>query len=256
MILLFGGTSETAGLATALAENGYPVLVSTATDAELDVGTHKLIRRRCGRLDLEGMVELIEREAVRLIVDAAHPFAAELHQTIEKVATDCKLPLIRYQRSFSKSYSSTVSYVESHEEAAEIALGYGKQILLTTGSRNLEPYVDVVTGSGIKLFARVLDHPESVVACDRAGLAEDSRIYDRGPFSYEDNCDLIHNHGIGVLVSKDSGVQGGVDQKVQAALDCGCRVVLIRRPEEVKSAQACETSEGVVSQVRQMLNVN
>lgn len=255
MILLFGGTSETSQLATALAEKGYPVLVSTATDAELDVGSHQLIRRRCGRLAQKGMAELIKSEAVELIVDAAHPFAAELHAIIAQVASDCELPLIRYQRRFSESYGSTVSYVDSHEEAAEKALGYGKPILLTTGTRNLEPYVNAVSGSGIDLFARVLDHPESVAACDRTGLAEDSRIYGRGPFSYEDNCALIRNHGIGVLVSKDSGSQGGVDQKVQAALDCGCRVVLIRRPEEVESVLVCETAEDIVVQVFRMLDI-
>ena len=38
-VLLLGGTSETAPLATALARAGHNVLVSTATDIALDVGT-------------------------------------------------------------------------------------------------------------------------------------------------------------------------------------------------------------------------
>lgn len=255
MILLFGGTSETGQLATALAKSDYPVLVSTATDAELNVGSHKLIQRRCGRLDRESMVTLSRSEGVCLIVDAAHPFATDLHTTIRQVANVCELPLVRYQRRFADNYGSAVDYVDSHGEAADTAINYGKPILLTTGSRNLAPYVHVAEGSGIALFARVLDHDESVAACDRAGLAEKSRIYGRGPFSYEDNFKLIRQHKIGVLVSKDSGARGGVDHKVKAALDLGCRVILIRRPEEGSDgAQVCETPEGMVRLVGKLLH--
>lgn len=254
MILLFGGTSETAQLATALAKSDYPVLVSTATDAELDVGSHELIQRRCGRLDKESMVRLSRSEGVRLIVDAAHPFATELHTTIRQVANVCEVPLVRYQRRFAEDYGSAVVYVDSHDEAAGTALNYGKPILLTTGSRNLGPYVHAVEGSGVTLFARVLDHDESVVACDQAGLAEKSRIYGRGPFSYEDNSELIRQHDIGVLVSKDSGARGGVDHKVKAALDLECMVILIRRPEErSEDVQICETSETMVRLVEKLL---
>ena len=51
MILLIGGTSETAPLASGLAGVGYEVLVSTATDSRLNVGDHPRISRRAGRLD-------------------------------------------------------------------------------------------------------------------------------------------------------------------------------------------------------------
>ncbi len=46
MILLLGGTSESVFLASRLAEQGYPVLVSTATDIPLDFENHPLITRR------------------------------------------------------------------------------------------------------------------------------------------------------------------------------------------------------------------
>ncbi|MBF0509675.1 MAG: precorrin-6A/cobalt-precorrin-6A reductase [Deltaproteobacteria bacterium] len=43
MILLIGGTSETASFAEALAAAGFDVLVSTATDVALEVGRHPRI---------------------------------------------------------------------------------------------------------------------------------------------------------------------------------------------------------------------
>jgi len=72
IILLIGGTSETAPLASGLAEAGYEVLVSTATAAPLAIGDHPRIARCAGRLDEEEMVALGKEKGIRTIVDAAH----------------------------------------------------------------------------------------------------------------------------------------------------------------------------------------
>ena len=98
MILLFGGTSETAGLATALAEKGYKVLVSTATDAPLEIGDHPAIKRRCGRLDETAIIELIQHEEIKAVVDGSHPYAVELHATVAAAAQQAAIPCLRYQR--------------------------------------------------------------------------------------------------------------------------------------------------------------
>ncbi len=79
MILLIGGTSETAPLASGLAAAGYEVLVSMATDVPLAIEEHPRIRRRTGRLDEEGLVALAKEKGIRAIVDAAHPYAAAAH---------------------------------------------------------------------------------------------------------------------------------------------------------------------------------
>ena len=58
MILLIGGTSETASLASGMAAAGYAVLVSTATEVPLAIEEHPRIHRRTGRLDEAGLVTL------------------------------------------------------------------------------------------------------------------------------------------------------------------------------------------------------
>ena len=98
MILLIGGTSETAPLASGLAAAGYEVLVSTATDALLAIGDHPRISRRMGRLDEEGMVALGKEKGIRAIVDAAHPYAVATHAAAQVAAQRIGIPCLVFRR--------------------------------------------------------------------------------------------------------------------------------------------------------------
>jgi precorrin-6x reductase len=98
MILLIGGTSETAPLASGLAEAGYAILVSTATDAPLAIGDHPRISRRAGRLDEEGMVALGKENGIRAIVDAAHPYAEVAHEAAHNAAKRLGIPCLVFRR--------------------------------------------------------------------------------------------------------------------------------------------------------------
>ena len=249
MILLFGGTSETAGIATALAEKGYKVLVSMATDAPLEIGDHPAIKRRCGRLDETAIVELIRRESIRVVVDGSHPYAVALHATVAAAAQQAKVPCFRYQRETTAiTGEDGIYFVDNHDEAAALAVKLAVPVLLTTGSRQLTPYIDLLRKHNIPLYARVLPHPESEQACNLAGLPPESRIIGRGPFSEAENCQLIRSKNIGVLITKDSGSRGGVAEKISAARKEDCRVIVIQRPlEEVGYSQ-------VFNDVRELVN--
>ncbi|MBI3925659.1 MAG: precorrin-6A reductase [Armatimonadetes bacterium] len=239
MILLLGGTSETAPLAEALAGAGHPVLISTATDIELDVGTHPAIRRRCGCLDREGLVELIRGTGVRAIVDATHPYASAIRAMAREVASSERLPYLTWIRPGTADTEAT--FAADHEEAARLACAPGLPVLLTTGSRVLLPYARQAREKGIVLVARVLSHPDSLSACRAAGV--DHVVTGRGPFSVEENRSLIRRFGIGVLVTKDSGVAGGVPEKLEAAREEGCRVVVVGRPSDTAAGSFASYEE-------------
>jgi precorrin-6A/cobalt-precorrin-6A reductase len=98
MILLIGGTSETAPLASGLAAAGYEVLVSTATAVPLAIGENPLISRRTGRLDEEGLVALGNERGVRAIVDAAHPYAVAAHAAAANAARRLGIPCLVFRR--------------------------------------------------------------------------------------------------------------------------------------------------------------
>lgn len=231
MILLLGGTSETATLAEALAEAGYRVLVSTATDIPLFVGAHPNIEHRRGRLDATAMAALVCERNVRAIVDATHPFASEARRTAVSVAKETKIPHLTFMRDGGVTAEGGVEIVSNHEGAACVACRGGKPVLLTVGSKNLAVYASEARRMGVRLIARVLEHADSRRAAHEAGIAESELVTGRGPFSVEENRELIRRFGIGVLVTKDSGEAGGVREKLEAARQEGCHVVVVARPQ-------------------------
>jgi precorrin-6A/cobalt-precorrin-6A reductase len=231
MILLLGGTSETAPLATALAEQGYRVLVSTATDIPLNVGNHPSILRRTGRLNEDAMAALVRERDIIAILDATHPYATLVQKTAQNVAELLAIRYLRWHRPGIIIEDQKSLFAVDHPHAAHIAFSFSRPVLLTIGSKNLEPYVQEARRTGVPLIVRVLDHPQSVKACHQAGINDMSIISGRGPFSSEENLAVIRKFDIGVMVTKDSGIAGGVRSKIEAARLGNCQMVVVRRPE-------------------------
>ncbi|NQT21388.1 MAG: precorrin-6A reductase [Planctomycetes bacterium] len=245
MILLLGGTSETAPLAASLAHAGYEVLVSTATDIPLRLPTDGNIRRRSGPLGLEQMSSLFRRERVEAVVDATHPYAVEATTTAQSACRGAAIPYLCFVRPPSITPESFVHLAPDHERAAGLACSFGRPVLLTIGTRNLDPYVREARAAACDVFARVLADDRSIEACKKAGIAGSRILAGRGPFSVEENRKAIRAHDIGIVVTKDSGEAGGAPAKIEAARHEGCEVVVIERPQ-VYPADACHSAEEVV----------
>ncbi|MHB8765838.1 MAG: precorrin-6A reductase [Deferrisomatales bacterium] len=232
MILLLGGTADAAPLARALAEAGYPVLVSTATDEPLGLPDHPAVRRRSGPLDATGLAALLRAEGVRAVADATHPYAAAVRATARGVCRELGVPYLTLLRPPAAEGAEGVTRARDHGEAARLAFSLGRSVLLTTGSRSLEPYAAEARRTGGELAARVLDAAASTEACRRAGLPPDRVIAGRGPFTVEENREALRRFGARVLVTKDGGEAGGVPEKLEAARLEGCAVVLVERPPQ------------------------
>jgi len=231
LILLLGGTAETARLSAAIAEAGFKVLVSTVTDIPLLLGSDPNVFRRAGPLDVEGMIILVRAEGITAIVDATHPYASGAHDAARAAAARTNVPCLSFLRPSAVGEADDVLLVAGHGEAAPLATSFGRPVLLTIGSRNLLPYVQAARIAGVSLVARVLGYPASIEACRIAGLPKEVVITGRGPFSVDENRSIIRKYGIGVLVTKDGGAEGGVKAKMEAARREGCRVVVVARPE-------------------------
>ncbi|HEY3319995.1 MAG TPA: precorrin-6A reductase [Planctomycetota bacterium] len=249
MILLLGGTSETAPLALALADGGVNVLVSTASTVPLELPTHPRIRRRCGPLDVAALIELARHERAGVIVDATHPYATAAHATAQDAAKQLCIPCLRYDRP-SGEVSGEFVVAESHDEAARLAAAVGGAILLTTGSRNLAPYVKEARRAGRPLIARVLPEKDSLDACRNAGVSDACIIAARGPFNVAQNREVIRTFAIKVLVTKESGAAGGLAEKIEAAKLENCRVVIVARPQ-TSGADCFSSIPELVRAVRQ-----
>lgn len=250
-IVLLGGTSETAGVAGALAQAGRRVLVSTATEAALDIGDHPGITRRCGRLDTAGFVALLRATGAGVLADVSHPYALELRATAQAAARQAGVPYLTYLRPPSAvgDDCAAVFMAATHTEAARLAFSWATPVLLTLGARHIAPYGAEAVRTGILAVARVLNDPASVNACLQAGIPRDRIITGRGPFSLDDNVALIRQFGIGVLVTKDGGEAGGFPAKHEAARREACRLVVVARETAGVQENACATPEALVQAV-------
>lgn len=243
-ILLIGGTSDSVALAKALVDAGYEVVASQATEALLGYPAGVAVRR--GRLDGDGFAELIRAAGIEVIVDAAHPFATALHDTVFEVAQARGLPLLRLDRGAS-SLPDWVHLVDDPESAAELAFELSDTVLVTTGSRTLETYAAKVREVGGTLWARMLPCEESREVAKRCGLPEERIAWGRGPFAMEDTLELLRRSGARVLVAKDSGEAGGLGERLEAARFHGAEVVAIRRPE--RAVDAVESVEALLDRL-------
>jgi precorrin-6A/cobalt-precorrin-6A reductase len=231
MILLLGGTAETAPLARQLVQQGFRVLGSTATGIPLAIPPHPGITARQGTLDEYGMGEVIRTTGIRAIVDCTHPYADGIHRTAGQVAARLSIPCFSFIRPSGIKKGDPVVYAANHQEAASLAFSFRCPVLLTTGIRNLAPYVREATVAKTRLVVRILPGPDSLTACRAHGIADENIIACRGPFSIEENRAAIREFAIGVLIAKDSGQAGGTPEKVDAAGQEGCRIIIVQRPD-------------------------
>ena len=98
MILVFGGTTEGRKAVEVLEEGGLPYYYSTRSDGqkiELVHGIHLT-----GSMEVPEMIQCCREHSIRLIIDAAHPFAEELHRNLVFLAKHIQAPIIRYDRIY------------------------------------------------------------------------------------------------------------------------------------------------------------
>ncbi len=236
MIFLIGGTSEAVPIAGELAVRGMPVLLSTATEIPLHAPLPRGVQRRTGRLDREGMLRVIRAYDCRVVVDASHPYAAEVSRCARAAAQAAKIPYVAYDRPPAVPPGAPVTRAADHVQASRAACACGVPVLLTIGTKYLEPYVTEAGRRNIRLVVRILDVAQSWTACRRLGLSATDIVAGRGRLDYEETLALLKDRGIGVLVTKDSGREGGVPAKLKAAEAAGCRVVVVERPARPRPA--------------------
>ncbi|MEY8392407.1 precorrin-6A reductase [Lachnospiraceae bacterium 45-W7] len=258
-ILVFSGTSEGRQLAVQLAENGVCVTVCVATEYGREVmeqeGERPLLQVRTGRLDALQMEELLVKRQWEFVVDATHPFAVEASKNIAKACERRGLEVLRLlreeEREAENFEEADITYADSPEQAAAYLNRTEGNIFLTTGSKELAEYVKGIQDIS-RLYARILPTGAEVENCRRLGLKGKQIICMQGPFSRELNAAMMKEIHASVLVTKETSRAGGFSEKVEAAVETGAAVVVIRRPRETGySMQEILKRTGVRWQKRQ-----
>ncbi|WP_345582206.1 cobalt-precorrin-6A reductase [Tessaracoccus lubricantis] len=229
-MVILGGTAEGRRLAAALEGRAVLSLAGRTADP-LTVGA----TRRGGFGGVAGMVAHLREHAVEAVLDATHPFAADISRNAVAACAEAGVPLLRVVRPGWAGHplAATWRWVGSHAEAAAVAAGDGRTVLLTVGRQHTVDYVDALRER--RVVARVADGTGLTVPAGWELLTS------RGPFTAEGERALFREHGVGVLVTKDAGGPM-TDAKLTVAHEEGCLVVVLRRPhlppaEEVHSVE-------------------
>ncbi len=227
--IVFAGTTEGYAICNFLAENGVSVYACAATEYGGSLlEENSFLHVSAGRLKTEDMETLFHEEAPEIVLDATHPYAAEVTKNIRKA---CENAGVRYQRVLRPEgdKSSEAVYVESAEKAAEFLSGTEGNIFLTTGSKELAKFT-VIPDYKERLFARVLSIPSVIQSCAEIGVEGKHLIGMQGPFSAEINEAMLRQFQCSYLVTKDTGLAGGFPEKIEACQRCGVTPVIIGRP--------------------------
>ena len=238
--IVFAGTTEGYELSRFLAANRVPVLVCVATFyGSRSLEENEFLKIRAERLDAEQMQELFTKEMPELVLDATHPYAAEVTVNICKACKNTEISYVRVIRE--ESNHKEAIYVENTQAAVEYLKETTGNVLLTTGSKELSAYAEI-PGYQDRLFARVLSIQSVIDACHSLGFEGKNLIAMQGPFSKELNAAMLRQYDCRYLVTKDSGKAGGFEEKMEAAVECGVVPVIIGRPlkEEGLSMRECK----------------
>ncbi len=214
MLLVFGGTTEGRKAVEVLEEGTGAYYYSTKT-GEQDVVLHHG-QRIDGAMDTEAMLNFCHVHDIRLIVDAAHPFAQVLHQTIACVAEKLQISVIRYERIYPPR-TNDILWIDNYQQIPRNI----HTLLATTGVQSiarLKPFED----EGMRIIYRILPRETSIHLAHQQGATDNQLCF------YEDG-QKIDIEADAILL-KESGVSGGFIEKVDAARKRGMRIIVLKRP--------------------------
>lgn len=244
-ILILGGTAEARELAAALVADGLDVISSLAgrvRSPSLPPGRVRI----GGYGGADGLAEYLRRQQVSAVVDATHPFAVAISANALQAANRTATPLVRLERPGWRGHPRSGSWTWVRDGAAARAAAEATcRPFLTTGRQSLP---DFRPWANRDVLVRLVDPPTAPLP-QRWIL-----IMSRGPYSYAGERQILTEHGIDVLITKDSGGAHTV-AKLEAADDLGIPVVIIARPQRSPQVHHLETVDEALAWCRSAENL-
>lgn len=245
------GISESRDLIGALKKEGFGVVAVARTDyGGRLAGVSGADWVVSAPADTGGMSAIIGSFGVRQVVDATHPFANPLSAMARDTCDSEKIPYIRYGRGETDLPADPlIRRVYSWEEAAVAASAFQDTVFLTTGSNNLEAFLQHPALKGRRIVVRVLPDHRVIKKCQDLGVSPRDIVAMQGPFSVKLNKAIFQAYKTGVMVTRDGGPAGGTYNKVRAAAELKLPVVLIQR-EKMNVPELHESLEQLIETVK------
>lgn len=247
-ILIFAGTTEGRVLSERLAAAKIFHTVCVATDyGEIVLKENDFATVHRGRMNAEEMIEWIEKGNYSVIVDATHPYAEIVTCNVRAAAKKCNIKYLRLKRNLDIVEKENIERFETTESCAKALENVPGNILLTTGSKELDVFCKCEDVRQ-RLYVRVLPGIESINACMKNGINGKQVIAMQGPFSELLNEAILKQYRIQCMVTKQSGQSGGYAEKIEACRRAGVKVYAIGHPIEyqgVSFEKVCHVLEEI-----------
>ncbi|WP_335971425.1 cobalt-precorrin-6A reductase [Streptomyces sp. CA2R106] len=240
-VLVLGGTTEARQLARLLAARERTVTSSLAGRVAAPTLPEGNVRIG-GFGGVEGMARWLREHHVDAVVDATHPFAERISANAAEAATRTGVPLLALRRpGWTPVPGDDWRFADSLAQAAQLLPDLSDRVFLTTGRSGLAAFAGL---DGLWFLVRSVDPPEGEVPRRMTVLL------DRGPYTLQGEREVLREHRIGVLVTKDSG-GAATAAKLVAAREAGLPVVVVRRPPVVAGVEVAQDVERAARWVRE-----
>ena len=224
MILVFGGTTEGRKAVEVMEEAGTTYYYSTLSDVQkvdLVHGVHLT-----GGMEVPEMIACCREHDIRLIVDAAHPFAEDLHRNLLFLAKHIQTPIIRYDRIFPPHDSDLIWCKDFDDAVRLLEENHIERLLALTGVGTIGR-LSAFWEQYDTCWFRILNRRASHIVAKANRFPEERLVY----YETDDTSDLIRYLHPQAIITKESGLSGGFTEKVKAARQAGIKVFVVERPE-------------------------
>ena len=220
-LLILGGTTEATAFANAAADAEMVGTVSFA--GRVDRPKRQPLPQRIGGFGgTAGLVEYLKAEKISHVIDATHPFAAQMSRNAVAACAQADVPLIALTRApWAARDGDRWTHVRDIAGAVAALDQPAKRVMLAVGRMHLSEFAPSPQHF---YLLRLVDPPK-----DKPPFPAHHVLVSRGPFTEADDRALMEEYGIELVVSKNAGGTGAY-AKIAAARSLGLPVVMIDRP--------------------------
>jgi precorrin-6A/cobalt-precorrin-6A reductase len=237
-ILILGGTAQARQLAQRLAGRADLAVTLSLAGRTASPAAQGVPVRIGGFGGIDGLARHLSAEGIDALIDATHPYAAQISANAAQATQRAGIPLLALRRP-PWTLLAGDDWVEVVDVGAAVAaLGpTPRRVFLALGRNELTPFTRAPQHH---YLIRSVDPVDPPLAVPHAAY-----VTGRGPFAEASERALLSAHRIDVIVAKNSGGEATYG-KIAAARALARPVVMLRRPV-LPAVPAVETVDEVVA---------
>jgi precorrin-6A/cobalt-precorrin-6A reductase len=231
-VLILGGTADANRLAAAIADDPRIDAVLSYAGRTENPTPPPIAWRVGGFGGIDGMVDYLRAENIARVVDATHPFAAQISAHAIAACAAAGVPLLALERPpWSRAPGDRWIEVDDLKAAADALGAAPRRVFLGIGRLRLQTFAAQPQHA---YLVRLVDPPRAPLP-----LTDAEVIVARGPFDRAGDRAMLTDYRAEIVVARNAG-GASASAKIEAARDLALPVVMVRRPL-IQARQTVET---------------